>query len=113
MAKTKTSKKQKGFSLADAPIMRLKHDQKVTRAEPTKHLADREFIAKAIADCLLDGDIDALKEIVKTHIEAVDKTRLAENVGMSRSAIYAALSPTGNPTIKTIGAILRGALESI
>jgi len=34
-------------------------------------------------------------------------TRIAEEAGVAREALYRALSPKGNPTLKTITAVLK------
>ena len=53
-------------------------------------------------------DIEAAKDILKSHYEALDLEKTLEKVHMSRRTFYDALSPKGNPTAKTLAKIMSG-----
>jgi len=108
MAKIKTSKKQKRFSIADMPIVKLKKGVKTTPFSPTAILRDRKFVAEALYQCLIDGDDKGFKEIMAAHIRAKNLSRISRDSGVSLRAIHIALSPSGNPTLGTLAKIMRG-----
>lgn len=108
MAKTKTSKKQKPFSIEDMEAVTLKKGVKTYPHNPGKNLRDVEFIKTAVMDALFDGDIEAAKEILKAHYEALDLEKTLARVPMSKRTFYDSLSPKGNPTAKTLAKIMSG-----
>jgi hypothetical protein len=65
MAKTKTSKKPKAFSVDKMQPAKLKPGIKTYPHDPDQRLRDPDFIKLAIFDALWDGDIEAMKEIIK------------------------------------------------
>ncbi len=108
MGKQKTLKKQKPFSLDDMEIVKLKKGVKTHPHDPGKMLRDVAFIKAAVMDALCDGDIEAAKEILKSHYEALDLEKTLERVDMSKRTFYDAVSPRGNPTVKTFAKIMSG-----
>lgn len=104
MAKKKTSKKQKNFSISDLPIVKVKGSSKPY--SPSSELASARKISKALVECLLDGDEESFNDILAGHLAAVDKKALAEKTGLSRQTIYKAMN--GNPTVKTVMRIVQG-----
>ncbi len=108
MAKIKTSKKQKNFSLNSMPVVKLKKGIKATSHDPDKRLSSVDFITKALVQCLWEGDMDAFKEIVKAHYEAINTTRALKKIGLSKRTFYEAVSPNGNPRLDTVTRIIQG-----
>jgi len=106
MAKTKTSKKRNRFSGAKMPTVRIKAGVKVSHHDPDKNLKNQDFIAKALFQCLIDGDTKGFKEILQAHLEAINISDLADKAGIGRRTIYEALSPKGNPSLNTLTKIL-------
>ncbi len=88
------------------PIVRLKPDAKTKKVSAADRLADKELIFKALWQCLLQNDTEAFKEILRSHIEAVNKVELAHKSKTSRRTLYRVLSPEGNPTLKNISNII-------
>jgi DNA-binding phage protein len=108
MAKTKTSKKQKAFSMNKMVPTKLKAGIKTSPHDPDQKLRDPEFIKAAIFDALWDGDIEAMKEIIKAHYEAVDLQKTLMRVDLKKRTFYEALSAKGNPRVETLAKILSG-----
>ena len=110
MANQKTSKKRRDSSasfLNDMPKMKLKQGVKTRKLDPDKMLVDRNFIAQALGEALLENEIEAFKEILLAHLQAVDKKMdVIERSGMNKTTFYQALSPRGNPSLKTLGKII-------
>ena len=105
MAKTKTSPKQKAFSLADMPIVKLRERGEVY--SPTAKLRDVSFTMAALASALLDGDDQAIKEIIRNHFEAVNATKILKEAKISKRTFYDAVSADGNPSLHTLAQITR------
>lgn len=72
---------------------------------PTKSLADPEFTAKAIMECLLNNDPEGVMEVISNYLEAVDTLTLRKATKLHRSTMYSALKHR-NPTIKTLAKIM-------
>ncbi|MGE3757051.1 MAG: DNA-binding protein [Pseudobdellovibrionaceae bacterium] len=108
MGKAKTSKKRKAFSIEDLQPVKLKAGVKTSPHDPNKNLRDPEFIKAAIFEALWDGDIEAMKEIIKAHYEAVDLQETLDRVDLKKRTFYEALSKKGNPRVETLSKILSG-----
>jgi len=108
MAKTKTSKKRKAFSINNLQPAKLKLGTKTKLHDPNVNLANAKFIKNAVLEALWDGDINAMKEILKAHYEAVDLDKTLERVNLKRRTFYEALSDKGNPRVETLKKILAG-----
>ena len=105
MHKKKTSKKQ-DFSLSDMPKVELKNRKGISKYNPDSRLKNKEIVARALWDCLVENDIAAFKEILKSHLEVANKEQLAEKAGIPRRTLYRMLSPEGNPTLDNLGKII-------
>jgi len=72
--------------------------------------ADPEFAAEYLKAALEEADepggrgalLMALRHVAEAH----GMTKLARSAGVKREALYRALSPKGNPTLKTLSAVL-------
>lgn len=105
MPKRKTSKKR-AFSLNDMPTLRLKSHKGIAEFNPDARLQDREVVAQALWECLVDNDIDAFKEILRSHLEVANKDEFAKDAGIPRRTLFRMLSPEGNPTLENLGKII-------
>lgn len=85
--------------------MKLKKDTGLKKYSPTQELLDEKFIALAIWDCLKNNDPEGVMEIIETHLEAVNKVRIAKEANISRSSLYKALKGK-NPTLRTIAKLV-------
>jgi len=105
MTKKKTSKKR-GFSLENIPLRKLKAGAKATRVNSAARLKDQELLFKALWECLVEQDIESFKEVLRGHLEAVNKKQFAKNSKISRRTLYRTLSAEGNPTLKSISNVI-------
>ncbi len=107
MAKIATLKKQKPFSAFDLPIGKLKKGVKTTPHKATFKLKSTRKVAEALAECLLDGDVESFKEVLSAHINLVgNKKDFSKRTGIGRATLYEALSPRGNPSLETVARIV-------
>ena len=105
MTKRTTSKKRE-FSLNDIPTRKLRSDAKTHRVSSSARLRDQELAFKAFWECLIDQDIDSFKEILRGHLEAVNKEQFAKKAKTSKRTLHRILSPEGNPTLKNISSVI-------
>jgi len=85
------------------------HDETVVellKADPD--MADI-YLATALEEANLPGGQYALLAALRHIAEAQGMAKVAEKAGMPRESLYRALSPKGNPTIKTLLAVLGAA----
>ncbi|WP_317200979.1 addiction module antidote protein [Janthinobacterium sp.] len=68
-----------------------------------------EYLAVAMDEADLPGGQAALLAALRHVAEAQGMASVAERAGIPRESLYRALSPTGNPTIKTLLAVLKAA----
>lgn len=64
------------------------------------------YLATALEEANLPGGQFALLAALRHIAEAQGMANVAEKAGMPRESLYRALSPKGNPTIKTLLAVL-------
>jgi probable addiction module antidote protein len=107
MAKTETSKKQKVFSMNDAPIVKLKKGVVSFPHDPNKFLQDRPKIRQALTEAMEEGDMDAFREILGAHVKAVGVQNIIDRTHLTKSTIYSAIKKDANPTIETVFQILK------
>ena len=91
-----------------APVSRA-HDEamvEVLKADP--EFAD-VYLATALEEATLPGGQFALLAALRHIAQAQGMAVVAEKAGMPRESLYRALSPKGNPTIKTMLAVLGAA----
>ncbi len=105
MRKKKISKKL-GFSLNDMQTVNLKNRKGLLEFNPDVRLQKPDIIAHALWECLVENDIDAFKEILRSHLEVVNKDSLAKKAGIPRRTLFRMLSPEGNPTLENLGKII-------
>ncbi|GBU14715.1 DNA-binding prophage protein [Polaromonas sp.] len=82
------------------------HDETVVemlKADP--EMAD-VYLATALEEANLTGGQFALLAALRHITEAQGMAAVAEKAGMPRESLYRALSPRGNPTLKTLLAVL-------
>jgi probable addiction module antidote protein len=76
------------------------------KADP--ELAD-VYLATALEEAGLPGGQFALLAALRHIAEAQGMAQVAEKAGIPRESLYRALSPKGNPTIKTLLAVIGAA----
>lgn len=85
------------------------HDDAVVellREDPT--FAD-EYLRTAMEEADMPGGQQALLKALRHVAEAQGMAQVAERAGVQRESLYRALSAKGNPTLKTLMAVLNGA----
>ncbi|SDG16489.1 probable addiction module antidote protein [Celeribacter baekdonensis] len=73
-----------------------------TTFDAAKHLGDPEAQAIFLRDALETGDTGYIAHALGVIVRAKGMTQIARDAGLSREALYKALSPTGNPTLSTL-----------
>ena len=69
---------------------------------------DAEFAAEYLKAAMADEEESAVLLIALRHVaEAYEMPQVAEMAGIQRESLYRALSPRGNPTLKTLTAVLK------
>ena len=105
MPKKKISKKR-DFFLNDMPVVNLKNRKGILEFNPDIRLQKSEVVAHALWQCLVENDIEAFKEILRSHLEVTNKGDLAKKAGIPRRTLFRMLSPEGNPTLENLGKII-------
>ncbi len=89
------------------PVVELKSTKGLTEFDPAEYLGDREEIARALVECLLEGDQEAFVEILAAHVRVRNKARLARRARVGRKTLYRVLDGKANPRLATIMAFMR------
>ena len=117
MGKIQTSKKREKSSkntlknnVSAKP--RLKAGSQSYDYSAASELANRKFISEAIADALIDGDADAVREILLSHLEQVHKDRFYKDAGISRRALFKLMEPNANPTLESLAKVCMALAEA-
>ena len=83
------------------------HDLEIAELREDRELAV-EYLKAAMADLDSPDDRGACLLALRTVAEAYGGlAQVAAEAGISREALYRALSPKGNPTLKTLLAVLK------
>ncbi len=67
------------------------------------------YLATALEEINLPGGQEALLAALRQIAQAQGMANVAARAGIPRESLYRALSPKGNPTIKTFLAVVHGA----
>lgn len=65
-----------------------------------------EYLAAALAEADEPGGRQALLRALRHVAQAQGMEEVAQRAGLRRESLYRALSPTGNPTVETLLAVL-------
>lgn len=68
-----------------------------------------EYLRAAMEQADQEGGREALLSALRHVAEAQGMAQVAERAGIQRESLYRALSPKGNPTLKTLVAVLEAA----
>ena len=115
MGKVQTSKKREKSLRAVSKHSvrpRLKSGVEVYDYSAAAHLANRKFISEAIADALMDGDADAVREILLAHLEQVHKDNFFKLAGISRRAMFKLMEPDANPTLESLAKVCKALVRA-
>ena len=70
--------------------------------DAAKYLGDPEAEAVFLQDALETGDAGYIAHALGVIVRARGLSHVARDAGLSREALYKALSPAGNPTLSTL-----------
>ena len=85
------------------------HDAAVVELLKEDPAFANEYLAAALEEADEPGGQAALLSALRHVAEAQGMAAVAERAGIPRESLYRALSPKGNPTIKTLLAVLGAA----
>jgi probable addiction module antidote protein len=105
MHRKKTLKKR-GFSFKNIPAKELKKSTAVIEHNPTSRLKNKRYVAQALIECLREGDSEAFKEILRSHLDVINKSKFAEKTKISERTLYRMVSKGGNPTLENIARVV-------
>ena len=71
-----------------------------------KKLLDPDFAAHFLAAAISEGDEEFLHEALAKVIKAHGATRVSEDAGIARQALYKMISGEGNPSFKNVNKLL-------
>jgi DNA-binding phage protein len=117
MGKIQTSKKRGRSSKSTLKAKavakpRLKAGSPAYDYSAASELANCKFISEAIADALIDGDADAIREILLSHLEQVCKDHFYKDAGISRRALFKLMEPNANPTLESLAKVCKALAEA-
>ena len=78
---------------------------KLKKHNPTNSFKSKKKVTQAISEAMLEGDVEAVQDILYGYLSTQNKKVLAEKTSLSRSTIYNAIK--GNPSLKTLVEILK------
>ena len=84
------------------------HDEAMVEMLKTDTAFADEYLAVALEEANQPGGKEAMLAALRQIAEANGMTAVAERAGIPRESLYRALSPSGNPTIKTLLAVVNG-----
>lgn len=75
--------------------------------DPAEHLGHLEAQAEFIRDAMESGDAGYIAHALGVIARAQGMSKVAQEAGLSREALYKALSPNGNPTLSTLLGVMK------
>jgi probable addiction module antidote protein len=80
---------------------------KTTLWDASEYLDSPESIAAYLEAVFEEGDPSLIAAAVGDIARAIGMTQLAEKAGVTREALYKALSPTGDPRLSTFLGVMK------
>jgi probable addiction module antidote protein len=80
---------------------------KTTKWEPAEYLGSPKAIAAYLKAAFEDGDPSLIATALGDVARAQGMTQLAREAGVTREALYKALSPTGDPRLSTLLGVMK------
>jgi probable addiction module antidote protein len=78
-----------------------------SRFDAAEYLDTEEDIAACLDECARDGDSGAIALALGAVARARNVSKLAREVGITRTGLYKALSPGGNPSLDTVARVAK------
>ena len=79
---------------------------KLSLFDPAEYLDDAEAMAAYLQDALSSGDMGVFTDALGVVARAKGMTQLAQETGLSRTALYRSLSEHGKPEFGTVVKVL-------
>lgn len=100
MGKTATSRK---------PKKSAKKSLKAHVPFASPELADPKLVSETLLECIRIGDLDSLRDVLKSYLMTANKVRLAQKAGIARRTLYDLMDPKKkwNPELSTVSAVIR------
>jgi probable addiction module antidote protein len=92
---------------AIAVLERFRMKLKTTLWDPTEFLDSPKSIAAYLEAAFEDGDPALIAAALGDIARAIGMTQMAAQAGVTREALYKALSPTGDPRLSTLLGVMR------
>ncbi len=105
MGKKKTSNKR-GFSFESMPGIELRAGAHARNYSAAERLKDKNYVVTALIQCLRDGDAAAFKEILRSYLDVVNKSKFAAKTHIPQRTLYRMVSEDGNPTLDNIARVV-------
>jgi probable addiction module antidote protein len=86
---------------------RFKYMNKLTSYDPATALIDDEAIVIFINDALETGDAAYIAKVLGVVARAKGVSQVAAETGLSREQLYRSFSDKGNPTLKSMLAVMK------
>jgi len=82
-------------------------DEKLYPYDPAEALSSPEAIAEFMNDAFASGDAGYIAKALGVVARARGMTDLSRETGLSREQLYRSFSEDGNPTLKTLLAVMQ------
>ncbi len=105
MPKRKILKRPARF-LSDMPALKAKDKKQFIEFKASKRIRNKKYVSKALLECLAANDTAGFKEILRAHLELVNKEEFAKKAGVPKRSLFRILSKNGNPTLNNISKII-------
>lgn len=84
----------------------LKKSSDVIEHDSASRLKNKHYIVQALIECLQDGDAEAFKEILRSYLDVINKSKFAEKTKIPERTLYRMVSKEGNPTLDKIARVV-------
>ncbi len=88
------------------PAYELIKSSGITENDSASRLKDKHYVAQALIECLRDGDAEAFKEILRSYLDVINKSKFAEKTKIPERTLYRMVSEEGNPTLDNIARVV-------
>lgn len=78
-----------------------------SRFDAAEYLETEEDIAAFFDECVQDGNPEAIALALGAVARARNMAQIARDAGMTRTGVYKALSPGGNPSLDTVARVAK------
>ncbi|MBM3555908.1 MAG: putative addiction module antidote protein [Alphaproteobacteria bacterium] len=80
---------------------------KTTKFDPARYLKSPKQQAELLTDAMATGDARYIATALGTVARARGMSKLARSAGVTREALYKALSPKGDPRLTTLLGVMK------